>query len=188
MDGTPTSQLAPVRRCFPLGAMESENDATRRRLFWEKAGKPLFGRLWTYHEIKYKQNAPKSRGSKALPHANLDTPTEWPTDTRIDPGPWVSWLPVEEGWQQGKRTQIESGKVLTCYFSPPPEFKRFWHKSAIEKYLGRTLEAAARVAQPKSETGQAERYVARCGHLYDVLRYIYIYFLFWLKVCKLDCI
>ena len=48
-----------------------------------------------------------------MPHAHLKTPTKWPSDTKVDPGKWVYWLP--EGWMQGIRTHITSGKDLKCY-------------------------------------------------------------------------
>ena len=64
----------------------------------------------------------------------MKTPKGWPSDTKIDPGRWVFWLP--EGWKQAKRTQEDSGKVLTCFFNE--ENKRFWHKRAVEKFLGRS--------------------------------------------------
>jgi len=79
---------------------------------------------------------PSSRKAGGLPNRRLKTPKEWPSDTKIDPGRWVFWLP--EGWKQAKRTQEESGKVLTCYFNE--ENKRFWHKRDIEKFLGYELE------------------------------------------------
>lgn len=50
-----------------------------------------------------------------MPHAHLKTPTQWPHDTKVDPGNWVYWLP--EGWMQGIRTHISSGKDLKCYLS-----------------------------------------------------------------------
>ena len=49
----------------------------------------------------------------AMPHADLKTPTKWPSDTKVDPGNWVYWLP--EGWMQGIRTQNASGKQAKCY-------------------------------------------------------------------------
>jgi hypothetical protein len=66
---------------------------------------------------------PSSRKAGGLPNRRLKTPKEWPSDTKIDPGRWVFWLP--EGWKQAKRTFNE-------------ENKRFWHKRDIEKFLGRS--------------------------------------------------
>ena len=79
-----------------------------------QAGSPLFSRLWTYDEIQQKMRDPSSRRAGGLLNAHLKTPKGWPSDTKIDPGRWVFWLP--EGWKQAKRTHETSGNVLTCYF------------------------------------------------------------------------
>lgn len=63
----------------------------------------------------------------AMPHAHLKTPTQWPKDTKVDPGKWVYWLP--EGWMQGIRTQSLSGKDLKCYLSLILEV--FWKYLAV---------------------------------------------------------
>lgn len=102
-----------------------------------RKGRPMFGKIWTYEEI---MNAERPNGFRRGPvheHAETPTPANWPTDTKVDKGTWVFWLP--DGWMQGIRTHTVSGKVLKCYFSP--EGKRFWHKKCIEKFLNVTLES-----------------------------------------------
>ena len=59
-----------------------------------------------------------------------EKPAWLPDDTSVDTGTWVPWLP--KGWTQCIRRQ--NGRILKCFYSP--DGARFWHKSAVEDYLG----------------------------------------------------
>lgn len=123
------------------------------RLAYERAGKPLFGKVWTYDEL---QNAERTRWGKPKKDTkDLKTPDNWPCDTVIDStSKWVFWLP--EGWMQGIRTSA-AGKVLKCYFTP--EGKRFWHKKDIEKYIGEMLPTVDPTEREASDGTTRIRYV-----------------------------
>lgn len=98
---------------------------------WEAAGRPLFGRLWSYEEVRSFK-----RSKEPAPHAHLETPDGWPSGCKVDPGPWVPWLP--ERWMQGIAT-TNGGKKTKCYISP--DKNRYWHKTKIEQILGFKLES-----------------------------------------------
>eukprot|EP00930_Biecheleria_cincta_P049042 TRINITY_DN34286_c0_g1_i1.p1 TRINITY_DN34286_c0_g1~~TRINITY_DN34286_c0_g1_i1.p1 ORF type:complete len:688 (+),score=101.35 TRINITY_DN34286_c0_g1_i1:36-2066(+) len=122
-----------------------------------RKGRPMFGKIWTYEEL---MNAGRPAGFKRGPKMkDIETPANWPSDTVVDKGTWVFWLP--EGWMQGVRTQPSSGKTLKCYFSP--EGKRFWHKKDMEKYLGVKLET--REPPPPKESD--ETYKPRVRYVTD---------------------
>lgn len=111
-------------------------------------GKPMFTRLWSYEELLAAERPlGKGRRNKSERH-DVEKPAKWPADTEVERGSWVYWLP--EGWIQGIRTQIASGKKLSCYMSP--EGKRFWHKPSVEKYLGRKLESIEK--RPVAKSGE----------------------------------
>lgn len=59
-----------------------------------------------------------------------EKPAWLPDDTSVDTGTWVPWLP--KGWTQCIRRQ--NGRIRKCFYSP--DGARFWHKSAVEDYLG----------------------------------------------------
>eukprot|EP00438_Fugacium_kawagutii_P007239 Skav211559 [mRNA] locus=scaffold2228:125437:131398:+ [translate_table: standard] len=135
-------------------ASKAVDDLEARKAKWEEAGRPLFTRMWTYKELKEMEAKPGFAKPGSRPNAHLETPKNWPKDTKIDPKQWVLWLP--EGWKQGLRTHEVSRKVLQCYFSP--EGKRFWHKGDIEKFLGRSLPNGKKAPKEKTED---ESYTAR---------------------------
>lgn len=86
----------------------------------------LFSRLYTYEEVM------KLRPEDSVP--KLRNYDHWPPGATPDSGKWVFWLPP--GWGQG--TKITSGgKPLKCYISP--DGKMYYHKTDIEKSLGRKL-------------------------------------------------
>jgi len=106
---------------------------------WKAAESPMFTRLWSYDELLTVvrpigfSSARRPKGPGA--HEGVERPDNWPDDTQVYTGNWVFWLP--EGWIQGIRTQVASGKILMCYMSPVG--KRFWHKKKIEEFLGKEL-------------------------------------------------
>lgn len=114
---------------------------------YKAASSPLFGRLWTYEELQAVDRPGKRKRS---PNADFVRPDNWPADTDVERGSWVFWLP--EGWAQGIRTQVNSGKTLSCYMSPTG--KRFWHKKDMEKFLGRELPKEAPRAAVYDENGE----------------------------------
>lgn len=69
-------------------------------------------------------------------------------DTVVDNG-WSSWLPKD--WLNCYKLTA-NGLLLPCFVSPPDkkgERKRFFHKPAVEAYLGRTLTSEERGPKPR---------------------------------------
>jgi len=90
----------------------------------------LVGRLWTHNEVM--EHTPKI--SKARNVDKSETPAHWPSGVKIDLGKWVYWLP--DDWKQGIKTTAK-GTELKCYVTP--NGKLYYHKVAIEKFLGKNL-------------------------------------------------
>lgn len=147
--------------------MEEKEDAHNAKFgeeVWKAAGSPMFTRLWSYEELQAVERPVGFRTRKAPgAHQDVQRPANWPkalNDTEVFKGNWVFWLP--EGWIQGIRTQIASGKTLMCYISP--EGKRFWHKKDIEKFLGRELPKFEPPPRKEDEDGNK---IARVRYVTD---------------------
>lgn len=122
------------------------------RLHYEKLGKPLFGKVWTYDELMNNETTRYGRPKKHT--KDLKTPANWPSDTVVDTdSKWVFWLP--EGWMQGIRTS-NAGKLLKCYFTP--EGKRYWHKKDVQSKVNYPLPTTDPSEKEESE-GPRIRYV-----------------------------
>merc|ERR1719287_458731 len=87
-------------------------------------------KIWTYAEAQ--SLISEIPTGSCLP----EKPSFWPVDVDVDPGRWMLWLPVKEGWGQGLRT-TPSGKVEKKFISP--EGKKCNAKEDVEKACGRTL-------------------------------------------------
>lgn len=127
---------------------------------YEAAGKPMFGKIYTYEELLNPLLNHGGVKQKKGENADRVRPDGWPVDTEVDPKSWVPWLP--EGWWQGIRTQAASGKTLQCYIGPAPLYKRFWHKKDLEKYMGYDLglgKVGLRALEADPADGKRVRYV-----------------------------
>lgn len=68
----------------------------------------------------------------------------WPDDVAADDR-WCSWMP--DGWTPA--VKMTSGEILiVCMVGPLPERKVFFHKTALEKHLGRKLEEMEKGKKP----------------------------------------
>lgn len=67
-------------------------------------------------------------------------PEKWPKECVVDDR-WCSYLPPD--WTPACK-KTENGLLLQCMIGPPPERKRFFHKKALEAYLGRQLTSEER--------------------------------------------
>jgi len=131
---------------------------------YEAAGSPLFTKLWTYEELMTVER-PGGLGRRAKNLERPPRPDWFPADTEVDKASWVYWLP--EGWIQGLRTQVASGKTLKCYMSPeeqraehPALGKRYWHRKDLERALlaaGLELGPQQEKILPKVADGEAPR-------------------------------
>jgi len=147
---------------------DSVHNATFGEEVWKAAGSPMFTRLWSYDELQTVvrpvgfRSARKPKGPGA--HESVVRPDNWPDDTQVYTGHWVFWLP--EGWFQGIRTQVASGKTLMCYMSPAG--KRYWHKKDIEKSLGKELPKVERPEKVEKEDEDGNKsYVPRVRYVTD---------------------
>lgn len=75
------------------------------------------------------------------------TPSDWPDGWVVDTR-WCSWLPAD--WTPAVK-KTEGGLLIQGYVGPAPERKRYFHKVAIEKFLGRSLSLTER--GPKTGEG-----------------------------------
>lgn len=80
---------------------------------------------------------------KAAMHASGAIPENWPDECVVDG--WCSWLPAD--WTSALK-MTEGGLLLRCYIGPMPDRKRYFHKAALEAYLGRALTLEERGRKP----------------------------------------
>eukprot|EP00929_Paragymnodinium_shiwhaense_P023830 TRINITY_DN14829_c0_g1_i3.p1 TRINITY_DN14829_c0_g1~~TRINITY_DN14829_c0_g1_i3.p1 ORF type:complete len:602 (-),score=151.60 TRINITY_DN14829_c0_g1_i3:142-1947(-) len=97
---------------------------------------PLFGRIWTYHEMERHHALEKAeQAQQQLRQSVIARQKGLPEGYELEDGVWMPWLP--DGWIQACKL-MEHGVKRKVFISP--EGKIFYHKARIELVLGYKME------------------------------------------------